>query len=143
MVNYSHIIGRAARLMKKPSVIDSPSGRVPEKVSRWDLEGTETCGGRKSVSGGSLLVWEYLRIYRLGIRSGGATRGPQSWGRASRACRSLVSPLVFSRSFQCFFWSRKINPKFFLRLDFVWYCFPKKPKTCRKQQMTLGTGLIG
>ena len=61
-------------------MIDSPSSRLPEKVSRWDLEGAETCGGGKSVSGGSLLVWEYLRIYSAGIRSRGATRGPQAWG---------------------------------------------------------------
>jgi hypothetical protein len=54
MVNYSHIIGRAARLMKKPSVIDSPSGRVPKKASRWDHRRTQACGGGKvfsSVSG--------------------------------------------------------------------------------------------
>jgi hypothetical protein len=38
---------------------------------------------------------------------------------------------------------RKINPKFFLHLDFVWYCFPKKPKTSRKQQLALGTELVG
>ena len=28
-------------LMYKPSVIESPSGRMPEKVPRWDLTGTE------------------------------------------------------------------------------------------------------
>src|SRR3989337_3211289 len=77
MVNYSHIIGRAARLMKKPSVIDSPSGRVPEKASRWDRGRTEACGSGRVFSSGSLLVSEYLRIYRSGIRSKGATRGPQ------------------------------------------------------------------
>src|SRR3989337_3364864 len=77
MVNYSHIIGRAARLMKKPSVIDSPSGRVLEKASRWDRGRTEACGGGRVFSFGSLMVFEYLRIYRSGIRSKGATRGPQ------------------------------------------------------------------
>ena len=32
-----------------PSVIDSPSGRSPEKAPRWDLTGTEVCGGGKVV----------------------------------------------------------------------------------------------
>ena len=63
-------------------MINSPSGGVPAKASRWDLKGTETCGGGKRVSGGSLLVWEYFGIYSAGIRLRGATRGPQAWGRA-------------------------------------------------------------
>ena len=51
VVNYSHIIMRAARLMKRPSVIDPPSGRVPERSTRWPHDGTETCGGGERVSG--------------------------------------------------------------------------------------------
>jgi hypothetical protein len=66
--------------MKNTSVIDSPTGILPKKASRWDRGRTETCGGGKSVSGGTLLVWKYLTIYRLGIRSRGAMRGPQAWG---------------------------------------------------------------
>ena len=34
-------------MMSKPSVIDPPSGRVPEKASRWDRERTKVCGGEK------------------------------------------------------------------------------------------------
>jgi len=30
-----------------PSVIESPSGRMPEKAPRWDLMGTEGCGDGK------------------------------------------------------------------------------------------------
>ena len=56
MVNYSRIIGRVARLMQSPSVIDSPSGGVPEKASKWDLLRTETSGGGKSISWTPLLV---------------------------------------------------------------------------------------
>ena len=37
-------------LMYKPFVIESPSDRSPEKVPRWDLTGTEGCGGGKVVS---------------------------------------------------------------------------------------------
>lgn len=55
------------------SVIDSPFGRVPVYASRWDHGGTETCGGGKSVSGLPLVFWEYLRIYRGGIRLIGIT----------------------------------------------------------------------
>jgi hypothetical protein len=131
-------------------VIESPSGRLPAKVPRWDLEETETCGGRKSVSGGSLLVCEYFRIYRLGIRSRGGTRGPQACQAhptPQGAPGELVAPSCNFRSSLEASWvssgPRKTNPKFFLRLDFVWYCFPKKPKTCRKQKLALGTKLIG
>jgi hypothetical protein len=58
-------------------VFDSPSDKVPEKASRWDRGRTETCGGGKVISGGSLLVSQYLRIYRSGIRSDEATSCPQ------------------------------------------------------------------
>ena len=50
MVNYSRIIGEAMVLMKKPSVIESPSGRMAEKAPRWDFTGTEGCGGGNVVS---------------------------------------------------------------------------------------------
>ena len=54
--------------MQKPSVTDSPSGGVPEKASRCDRRRTETCGGRKSILGHSLLVSRFQRIQRGGIR---------------------------------------------------------------------------
>jgi hypothetical protein len=37
VVNYSRIIGGATRMMKNPSMIVTPSDRVPEKASRLDL----------------------------------------------------------------------------------------------------------
>ena len=37
MVNYSRIIGGARVMMKNPSVIVDPSGRVPEKAFRLDI----------------------------------------------------------------------------------------------------------
>ena len=64
MVNYSRITGEAMVLMKKPSVIEYPSGRTPEKVPRWDLTGTEGCDGGKVVSWLTQKVLGYLRIYR-------------------------------------------------------------------------------
>ena len=64
MVNYSHIIGEAMVLMYKPSVIESPSGRTPKKATRWDLTGTEGCGGGKVVSLLLLMFLGYKSIYR-------------------------------------------------------------------------------
>ena len=64
MVNYSHIIGEAMVLMKKPSVIESPFGRSPEKAPRWDLMGTEGCGGGNRVLDLAMIVWGYVGIYR-------------------------------------------------------------------------------
>ena len=64
MVNYPHIIGEAMVLMLKPSVIESPFGRSPEKAPRWDLTGTEGCGGGKGVLWLSPKVSGYKSIYR-------------------------------------------------------------------------------
>ena len=91
-----------------PSVIDSPSGRVPEKASKWDRGRTEACGSEKVIRGGSLLVSLDLRIHRSGIRSKGAMRGPQGnraqsppWARPvalspPRECSSLPPKLLGS-----------------------------------------------
>ena len=68
-----------------PSVIESPSGRVPEKAPRWDLTGIEDCGGRKVFWWMPLLVWEYLGIYSARIRVGGIPRGPQALRAPPRA----------------------------------------------------------
>ena len=73
MVNYSHIIEEAMVLMKKPS-INSPSGRSPEKAPRWDLTGTEGCGGGKVVSWLSARFLGYKSIYRRKKYVGGGTR---------------------------------------------------------------------
>ena len=37
MVNYSRIIGGPRVMMKNPSMIVDPSGKVPEKASRLDF----------------------------------------------------------------------------------------------------------
>ena len=76
MVNYSHIIGEAMVLMQKPSMIESPSDRSPEKAPRWDLTGTEGCGGGIRFLAPYLVVWGYIGIYRRKKYVGGATWGP-------------------------------------------------------------------
>ena len=120
MVNYSHIFGRAARLMKKPSVIDSPSGRVVKKASRWDRGRTEACGSGKVFSSVFLVYVEYFGIYSAGIRSRGATRGPQAWGARptplGAPSRLVVSSWLFRSSPEASWVSsgpEKNNPKFF------------------------------
>ena len=64
MVNYSHIIGEAMVLMYKTSVIESPSGGAPEKAPRWDLTGTEGCGGGNRVFAPYMMFPGYMGIYR-------------------------------------------------------------------------------
>ena len=62
MVNYSRFIGRAIDLMEKPSMIESPSGRVPKKVPRWDLMGTEGYGGGKVLVDASGCLGIFLNL---------------------------------------------------------------------------------
>ena len=65
VVNYSYIITTVARLMQSPSVVDSSTGKIPEKASRWDLTRTEACGGRKNILGGSVLVPDFGEFIEL------------------------------------------------------------------------------
>ena len=57
-------------------MIDSPSGGAPEKAPRWDLTGTESCGGGIRFLAPVLIVWGYVCIYRRKGYVGGAPRGP-------------------------------------------------------------------
>ena len=75
-LNYSHFIRGDMVLMLKPSVIDAPSGRTPEKAPRWVLMGTEGCGGGIRFSWMLMLVWGYVGIYRRKKYVGGATWAP-------------------------------------------------------------------
>ena len=63
-----------------PSVIESPSDRLPEKAPRLDLTGTEASGGGKVFSWLSLVLGEYLGIYRLKNRVRGPAEGPEARG---------------------------------------------------------------
>ena len=61
-------------------MIDAPSGGAPKKAPRWDLTGTEGCGGGTRFLAPYLVVWGYVGIYRK-KSVGGASRGPRE-GRA-------------------------------------------------------------
>ena len=60
-------------------MIDAPSGGAPEKAPRWDLTGTEGCGGGIRFLAPYLVVWGYVGIYRRKEYVGGATGGPRGW----------------------------------------------------------------
>ena len=60
-------------------MINAPSGGAPKKAPRWDLRGTEGCGGGIRVLALYLVVWGYVGIYRKKKYVGGATRGPRGW----------------------------------------------------------------
>jgi hypothetical protein len=70
-------------------VIESPSGRSPEKAPRWDLTGTEACGGGKVFWWTLLVLGEYFGIYGAKIRVEGLPRGPRARGRAPPRVRPV------------------------------------------------------
>src|SRR3990170_2504279 len=116
-----------------PSMIESPSGRSPEKAPRWDLMGTEGCGGGKVVLWLSLVFLGYKSIYRQKKYVGGATRGPRGWGARLPPLGAPSCLVASSRSsrlqlqvFWIAFGPRKIIAKVSFRLDSVWYSFSGK-----------------
>ena len=50
--------------MYRPSMVDSPSGRVPTKAPRWDLADTEGYGGGNRFSLAPRMFSGYVGIYR-------------------------------------------------------------------------------
>ena len=80
--------------MQSPSMIDSPSGGVPEKASRWDLSGTEIAAAEKVFRG---LPWGFLIFSEFIVEELGQTElcGPhEAPGRGH-----LQGLLASSRSF--------------------------------------------
>ena len=76
-------------------MIDAPSGGAPEQAPRWDLVGTEGCGGGIRFLAPYLIVWGYVGIYRRKEYVGGATGGPRGWrvrlgGRHALLPRALL-----------------------------------------------------
>ena len=63
-------------------MVDSPSGRVPAKATRWDLADTEGYDSGNFVSWCSWMFSGYIGIYRRKEYIDGATGGPRGW----RAC---------------------------------------------------------
>ena len=63
-------------------MIDAPSGGAPVQAPRWDLTGTEGCGGGIRFLAPYLIVWGYVGIYRRKEYDGGATGAHEGGGRA-------------------------------------------------------------
>ena len=61
---------------------DPPSGEAPEQAPRWDLTGTEGCGGGTRVFSVVLMVSGYVGIYRRKEGTGGFMWDPRGRGRA-------------------------------------------------------------
>ena len=128
-------------------MIDSPSGRMPEKAPRWDLTGIEGCGGGKVVSWLSLMFLGYKSIYIGGRSSSGGHRGPNKVGGSTLPPLGVpvVASWIFRLALQVSWVSsgpRKITAKVLFRLDCVWYFFFAKLKNKEKQKLALGSGLI-
>ena len=88
-------------LMQKPSVINAPTGGAPEKAPRWDLTGTEGCGGGIRFSWMPLMVCGYGDIYRRKKYVGGATWAPRGW-RARLGAGGRRAPLPRALHVDCF-----------------------------------------
>ena len=61
-------------------MIESPTGGMPGKAPRWDLTGTEGCGGGKVFSWTLLVFLEYIggrsrSVDARGAHEGGGTPG--------------------------------------------------------------------
>ena len=59
-------------------MINAPFGRAPEKAPRWDLTGTEGCGGGIRFLAPVLIVWGYVGIYRRKEHEAGGAPPPPS-----------------------------------------------------------------
>ena len=131
-----------------PSVIESPSGRLPEKAPRWDLMGTEASDDGKYFRGSFWYwgnVWEFIgRRIGLGDLLGGHKPG----GAPPRARPAGLSPLgrspaFISKSSRFLLVQEKSSRRFYS----VWTPFDipylQYSKTRKKQKLALGTRLIG
>ena len=133
-----------------PSVIESPSGRLPEKAPRLDFMGTEPSGGGKVFSWLFLVFREYLGIYRPKNRLRGPAGGPQArgappppWARPGGLSPPGRSPAFISKSGRFLL----VQEKSFRRFYSVWTPFNipylQYSKTRKKPKLVLGSRLIG
>ena len=111
-------------------MVDSPSDRAPAKAPRWDLTGTEGCGGGNRVLAPPLMFTGYVGIYRRKKYVGGSPRGPQDRGARPEGVGApsyLVATLDSSRLALQVPWIASVPkitlPKVSFRLDSVWTPF--------------------
>ena len=69
-------------------MIDSPSGGAPEKAPRWDLTGTEGCGGGIRFLAPYLVVWGTW-VYIGGRSTSVEQHGPHEGGGRAQGGTSV------------------------------------------------------
>ena len=135
-------------LMQKPSVMDAPSGGAPEKAPRWDLTGTEGCGGGIRFLWCSWMVggtWIYIggRPRLGGCRGAHKVRGcaPPPQARPQPLWAPQGSSELHSKSPGCLLVQEKSSRKIYS----VWTPFgiPFLRNSKEKKKLALGSRLIG
>ena len=88
------VCGKLLTLHRRGYVVDVealrdrfPLRQIAGKGPRWDLMGTEDCGGGKVISWLPLIDLGYKSIYMRKKYTEGATRGPRRRGRALGGAR--------------------------------------------------------
>ena len=137
-------------MMKMATGEGSPSGRVPEQGPDWFLVDTEACSGETPDLFCPTMVLGYIDIYRRKKYVRGATRGPRGWrarpgGWAPPLPRaSLVAFLTCTPSLPgCFLSKNNFSRRFHSVSTPFDIPFLRNTETREKQELTLGTGLIG
>src|SRR6187401_2572577 len=99
------------------SVVDPPSGGAPKQAPRWDLTGTEGCGGGTRVFSVVQKVSRYVGIYRKKEGTGGQTGCPRGRGRAPTLVDATSALLHGSQVSRVYFAPKISLPKVSFRLD--------------------------
>ena len=73
-------------------MINAPSGRASEKAPRWDLTGTEGCGGGIRFLAPFLVVWGYVGIYIGGRSTSVEQQGAHEGGGRAQGGRRAPLP---------------------------------------------------
>src|SRR3954462_6083443 len=93
------------------------SGGAPEQAPRWDLVGTEACGGGIRFLAPYLIVWGYVGIYRRKEYVGGAIGGPRGRGHAPTLVTASFVPWSRDQVSWITFGEKITFPKVSFRLD--------------------------
>ena len=127
-----------------------PPAELRKKAPRWDLSGTEGCGGGIRFSWCSWMFGGYVDIYRRKKYVGGAVEGPRAWRARPRGVgvppASCLPPLFLdshSKSPGSHLLRKSCSGRFHS------ICTPsdipvlRNPKIGKKQQFGLGLRLVG
>ena len=122
---------------------------MPEKAPRWDLTGTEGCGGGKVVCG-SHGCFQGIRVYigegtRSGELRGAHEVGGMPYPLGVSSC--LVAASLHLRLHLQVFWFPSGSRKIIAKVHSIWtpfgIPFMQNSEIGKKQQLALGLWLIG